>query len=263
MRNLFKNKKIITVAIALILLIVGVSVLTNTLLLVKINKKKYWIFVDNLSLNYSTLYNAHQNEIIYDYTDENVQSLKKFRWVEYIGINNNTQIKNLSFLSEMHYLKGIFYNGKNGNEIITEIENWLPLSDCKNLESFTGLNTCISDLSMFKEMKKLKEFYVETIYEAKVLNTQIVDISDIKYLINLEIFEICGNGIDDISNIKYCTKLKEVALYGLTSTDGSALLELPNLESLRIDKGVLTQEQIKTLREKGVEVYECEVDKTE
>lgn len=235
--------------ITFLAILIGAFVITDTPPVVIINKTPYIAFLNEITLRGE------------EYSSEDVKALKHMRWLKEITIHQ-TLINDVSFLNEMNLMEDIFFGG-NINEKYT-VKDWTPLSNCKKLENFCGYNMGICDLNIFKDSTLLKQLYVESLYGGYTYNTKINDISDVKYLVNLEAFGVSGKNITGIYELKYCTKLKSLTLYGTTTdADYSVLLELPNLEHLVIDKGVMPQEQLKTLREKGVKVYIHEVEDEE
>lgn len=70
----------------------------------------------------------------------------------------------------------------------------------------------------------------------------------------LTVLPLDNTKIHDISGIKNLQKLRYLAITGLECEDHSVLFELPNLTYLKINNGILTQEEIKILEDKGVKV---------
>ena len=246
-----KSKKIkqILIWVAGIILIVytGISVITNSPPIVFLDGKLCFTYKSSLDIQDS----RHDESF---FTNDDVDALSKFKWVKEINMAV-THITDISFLNNMKLLKDMHYCG----EIDYLVTDWSPLSSCKELETFCGMRLNMTDLSAFKELVNLKELYLENDYGSPVvidIETKISDISDVKYLINLEKLFLEGENITDISALKYCTKLKTIDLYGTNAEDYFVLLELPELKSLSIDKGVLTESEIKALEEKGIEVRE-------
>ena len=248
MKQKLNNKKKIAVGIlsAVILLLTGFFL---TRMFVNINGKYYFVFTNELKLTDSEIDNS------------DAEAISKLKWLKTINIQG-TQITDVSFFSELDSLKEVLYLEKVG----LEIEDITPLSNCRKLEHFCGYRLNITDLSIFKNMKNLKVLYVETIYGELLTgnHSKLTDISDVAHLVNLEELGVCCENLNDISSLKNCTKLQHLCIYGTTpQTDYSVLLELPELKSLSIDKGVLTESEIKALEEKGVEVHEQDYSEEE
>lgn len=182
------------------------------------------------------------------FSNNDIKAIKHMKRLECI-IMDGTKITDISFLNEMYSIKTIFIFCDPEYQIV----DWTPLIKCKSIVIFWGGNLGVSDLSIFKDLKSLKELNLDF---GSFMFSEINDISDIKYLTNLENFAIYGKDITDISDIRNCIKLETLTLHGTNATDYSAILELPNLQFLRIDKGVLTEKEIRTLKENGVEVIE-------
>jgi len=252
MKKISMVKKIMLILLALVLVLTGVSVITDTPPFVVIKDKHHFVFSSRLELSDSL-----RSEVYY--SNEDVKALEHMRWVKKLEMTV-THITDMSFLNKMKHLKEMYYVAYTG----FWVEDWTPLNNCKKLEFFCGMRLNMSDLSVFKELTNLKKLYIEhersgapVVIDTK---TKINDISDLQYLVNLENFYIQGENITDISSLAHCKKVKRLSLNGVTATDGSVLLELPNLESLEIDKGVLKESEIKALEEKGVSVYEYSKD---
>jgi len=243
MKSMSKGKKILSVLIVVVLVLLGVSVITDTPPVVFISGKPHFVFTKKLYLN--------ENRPD-SYTNDDVKALSHMRFVESFEMWG-TKITDISFLNGMSRLKSL--------TIVTnyQIDDFTPLGHCTKLERFKGYIPDISDLSAFKELSELYFLQVN------INGSKINDISDVKYLINLEWFLVGGENITDISELKYCTKLRHLSLVGTVSdVDYSVLHELPKLSHLFIDKGVLTENDVKTLEERGVSVNFNEVeDKTE
>ena len=250
-----KGKKGLLVLLVLVLVIIGVSVLTDTPPFVVINGKAYWVFTRDLDLE-----NGSYKDPKSYYSNKDVKALKHMRWVKELNLTY-THITDVSFLNEMCLLRKVFYFGN-----AYQIEDWTPISNCKKLETFCGFNLGnFYDLSVFKELVNLKSLYIETPYGiGYIRESKVNDISDVKYLVNLEVFAVCGKDITDISALKRCLKLKRLYLYEISAAaDYSVLFEIPDLEYLAIPKGVLKEYEIRTLEGKGVSVHEHEQTETE
>ena len=83
------------------------------------------------------------------------------------------------------------------------------------------------------------------------------DLSGLETLTNLQKCYIAGRGISDISEVRNCQKIVFLGLRGTTQdADYSVLLELPELDVLEIDSGVLPEDIKNELLEKGITVHE-------
>ena len=235
-----KKIKFWHILLAVIVLMTGMFIITDTRPVVFISGKAY--FGLSTKVQFRNVY----------FSEEDFNSLKHMRNVKQaVFIVDKLD---LTILKRMNRLKDLTI----GFRVDYYIEDWTTLSNCKKLEIFVGLNLKMTDLSTFKDMSNLKILYIESMGAANLKTSIINDISDVKSLTKLERFSVSGKNIIDISSLNSLVELKELSLFGTTCNDYSVLLELPNLKSLDIDKGVLTENEIKTLEEKGISVYEYE-----
>ena len=235
MKSIFKSKKTLVICIALITALLMLIVFPP---LVFIGGKPHWTFSSEISMN--------QKER--NFTNKDVKALKHMIWVKSVFMSG-TQITDISFLDRMHFVKNLTLVCSDDYPIY----DLAPLSNCNKLERFLGSIPNITDLSSLKELIRL------SFLQINISNSKINDISDVKYLVNLEWFIVGGENITDISSLQYCTKLEHISLSGTTAdTDYSVLFELPKLNYLAVDKGVLSENEIRTFKERGVHVYERE-----
>lgn len=206
------------------------------LLTVKIHGKRHFRYAKEFCLSFCDLEDGES---------EKIAELKKLKSIRI----NRTNMTDISFFEDLEHIEDVYFGG------IGEYVDFSILKSCKNLQEFCGSDFGITDLSDFQEVVSLKTFTILQISESKI-----TDISDVKYLINLEEFSVPGMNISDISALKSCQKLKRVTITGMnTDTDCSVFLELPELEYLRVDEGVLPEDVKEKLLEKGVEVVEDKV----
>ena len=244
-------KKKVSAIIIVVVLTICISFVTNTFPFVYINGELYSVFAKNLNLFYYNL----DGEPCDNTEVEDIARLKRLKTISIQGNN----ITDVSFLKNMTSLETLLYWGN------SEQVDFTPIQHCENLKEFCGGNFQLENLAPFKECTSLTTLSLEYV-ESRFLENDVSyinDISDIKNLVNLEKLYIKGENITDISALKYCTKLKTIDLYGTNAEDYSVLLELPNLEYLGIDKGKLTESEIKALEEKGVEVHEQDYSEEE
>lgn len=227
-------------------LIIGVSVATDTRPVLLINGKAYFGYSAKISC-------------IGSFTKKDLKSLKYMRNLKKAAFIVDEL--DLEILRRMNNLRELTI-GFRGDYYIYD---WTALNSFKKLEYFNGLNLKMTDLSAFKNMHNLKILYIESVGAANLKTSIINDISDVKSLTKLERFSISGKNITDISCLSNLLELKELSLFGTNCDNYSILLKLPKLEHLSIDKGVLTEKEIKMFEEKGVSVteYEREVEKNE
>ena len=207
------------------------------------------IFTRNLVLD-----NVHDKEKPYDNAD--VETLNRMRFLTDLEMRN-TEITDLSFLENKDAVHRIFYLGKSGYPI----EDWNYLTKCENLTFFLGERVEMSDLSAFRGLSNLEELYIEYEYDIPLmvenLDVLVNDLSGLETLTNLQKCYIAGRDISDISEVRNCQKIVFLGLRGTTrDADYSVLLELPELDVLEIDSGVLPEDIKNELLEKGITVHE-------
>lgn len=234
--NTKPKKKLIVWILLLFVLIVMLLMFFNRMPIAIVNGKLYSIIDTEL----------HFNEDDGEFTEKDEVALSRLWWAESIYMLD-TKINDISFLSEMPNLNHL-------NICERYIEDWSALEQCHNLESIHAVNIDISDLSPFKSLENLK--YLNISFDSDILEcSKLTDISDIKYLTDLETLWLCGNDISDISALESCVKLQELTLQGITADDYSVLLKLPNLRFLVMDTSLVNEEILNSLIEKGVEIY--------
>lgn len=243
-----KFKKTAGIILLAIVLISSLLCMFNKFPIVIIGDKLHTVFETKLEIR--TVY----DDATYD--NDDVYSLSRMRYLKKLHLSG-TDITDFSFLENMSSLKEFNYLGR----IDVKNHKWEYLKECKNLESFCGEAMSISDLTVFSELTKLEKLYVDNEFGLRLdmsdVEIVINDFSGIETLTNLKEFHVCGRNINDISPLKNCKKIEKLGLYGTTAeADYSVLLELPELYSLCVDKGIIPDEIKEKLIAKGVEVYE-------
>jgi hypothetical protein len=183
-----------------------------------------------------------------------ISRLRRLEEIYLFGITVETP-NTLDFLGTMTSLRSITFSMRLPHPEYVNLD-WL--GNLQNLEAFTGMNLGITDLSAFRGLTNLRVLGANAMPPSVSNNSQLGDISDVRYLVNLEEFHFIGNDkITDISAIGCLTELEKLSIYGVCETaDFSVLFSLPNLQTLRIDGGRLTEEQVSELRGKGIHVFE-------
>lgn len=221
--------------------------------IVTINNKLYYTYSKELQISSFTIL-----------SEKDISSLKYMKWLKVISLSVEN-LNDISFFYQMNDLEKIYFTN-----LDCQINDWSPIENCINLKSFSGTFLKFNDLKCFSTLNNLKSLCL--------LDCEVKDISGIENLKNLNTFEISGKNTDDfaslnklsnlstlkilyadITNISFIKDLKNLnnlSLYGNKIQDYSVVFELPNLKELTIDKGALTEEELKTLKEKGVNVTE-------
>ena len=240
----------------IIILIIGYYIpffITKSPSIVTINNKLYYTYSKELEIPPFTIL-----------SEKDISSLKYMKWLKDISLSVE-DLNDISFFSQMNNLEKIYFMN-----LDCQINDWSPIENCINLKSFSGTFLKFNDLECFSTLNDLKYLCL--------LDCEVKNISGIENLKNLNTFEISGKNTDDftslnklsnlntlkilyaditdISFIKNLKNLNNLSLYGNKIQDYSVVFELPNLKELSIDKGALTEEELKTLKEKGVNVKE-------
>ncbi len=234
--NTKSNKKRIVWILFLFVIVITIFVLSNRIP-IAIVKGKFYSIIDT---------ELHFSGSDGEFTEKDEVALSRLWWAESIYMLD-TKINNIDFLSEMPNLNHL-------NICEYHIEDWSALEQCPNLESIHAVNIDVSDLSPFKSLENLK--YLNISFDSDILEcSKLTDISDVKYLTELETLWLCGNDISDISALESCVKLQELTLQGITADDYSVLLKLPNLRFLVMDTSLVNEEILNSLIEREVEIY--------
>lgn len=242
MKSNFK-KKLIFISIFLFIVLYLFSDFSP---IVFINHTPYFAFTRELDLFY-------YDDMPYDNDDLN--GIKRLKWLKTLKIQGN-EITDVSFLYSMDEIENIIFWG-NGDNV-----DFMPIKNCKKLASFYGGSFGLTNADVFKDCVNLKTLSIEMVESRLLLNhnTQLSDISSIKYLVNLVTLSVYGNNISDISSLNYCTNLSDITLHGINASDHSPLLNLPNLKKLTIDEDYLTKQEITALQQRGILVIERSIN---
>jgi hypothetical protein len=158
-------------------------------------------------------------------SNKDIEQIKYLKSLEIIHLEN-TDIKDLSFLSELLKLNMITVN----NSYIKKIDNFPNLEKLKKIKYISLGNIEVYNCDIFENLYSLESL--------EIINTS-PTLTNIDGLINLK----------DIGFLRLRVNLSECK-------DISAVMQLPNLRFLSLQKGVLTEEQIRILEEKGVDIVE-------
>lgn len=167
-----------------------------------------WIIASNLNgLNSSKL---HQKIIgIYQFVGS-LKTLKKFRYLRYLGVDNNTVDNDVSFLAKNLNLTHLNLSMRFG------ISNISELRQLKNLKSL--IITC--------REKSYDEFFKDT-HEKDCETDYLKDLSFLSELPWLESLAIPGNKLEDVTAI---STLKNLKYLDLSHND---IKEMPDLSELK------------------------------
>ena len=177
--------------------------------------------------------------------------------VEQLFISSYPPIEDISFLENFTQLKLLRIDWR------SRINNFEPLKYLKNLESLILFNI-INDFDVFLYLNNLRRLFMENMLNDQIPSDQIIDISPIKNLNNLNflhfrsqsnfvnresIFELssleelrlylCEYDFD-ISNISYLHNLKDLILFSPAVIDMARIGSLQNLRKASINASGFT-----------------------
>lgn len=196
-----------------------ISFMCLVLILTMLRLTKKVIRIGNAySFSFSNELLINENHNVHD---DNVDEIVYFENLQSLSISN-TNITKMDFLMKLDELE--FLNVVCSAEC--PVINIPSLKYNKNLEYVSLINVEIENLDIFAELEKIEMLTIAPI------NTEIYDISGIKNL----------------------HKLRYLSLNRVKCQNLSIIFEMSDLEYLKINNGVLTQEEIEALEKKGVEV---------
>ena len=272
--NFIKHKKIIFfVAIFILALVIFYEINMHY---VFINGHIYNCKITSLNLNHKVL------------CENDVKNIARLQELEELDIFEAT-ITDISFLSKLEKLRFLSIGGRTNCDII----DWSPLGECSQLEYLRLWDADFSNLTYIKKLDNLRTLdmsfgnnlnniddivYLSNLKEVYLNSNNLSDITPICQLKNIEKIVICST-IVEIPDLSVCTQLKYLVLLvdanqykhiknisGLANSsieelvlnakpdEHSSLWEMPNLSKLTISNGVLTAEEIESLRVIGVTV---------
>jgi hypothetical protein len=189
---------------------------------VTIGGRFYSIFTREMRLyNINTGY--FENE---KFAGKDLKKLKRFVNLDILSIMGSG-VSDLEFLRGKKTIKDLTLKFYPENTVT----DFSPLLDCVNVEYFSAQGFHSPNLDMLANMKNLTW----------------LDMWSIKNPENPE-------EPVDISALSNLTQLSSLTLERTNCGDCSVLLEMENLSSIYIDDGELTEEQVKILEDKGVNV---------
>lgn len=222
------NMKIFLIKlIVLVLFVIFLFYISN----IKIGEKRYFIMSSSVS--------------IYNYTNFNEKELEKLKWFPILKdiSYTNVSMSDINWLREINSeVKECFISGSGINKLdITALNN-----TSIDLVSFTRLN--VDDFSDVIDNNNIEVIYAWS-YDGKSFS----GLENFQSLENVYIANAFN--LTNCDSLKECSKLKSLTLvHSNILHDYSSIFEIPKLEYLCIDEGALSDEQVKTLIDNGVEV---------
>ena len=185
-------------------------------------------------------------------TDFNESELKKLGWfpllekVRYV----NYYMSDINWVSKLNpKVKECSVSGSGFNKMDLKALNDTSLE----FIIFTRLN--IDDFSVVTDNQTIREIYAWC-YDGESLD----GIENFRSLETLYLAD--AHDLADCSALKECGELKSLSIIQCDMTnDYSCVLDIPKLEYLQLDKDTLSDEQVKTLTDRGVEVSFYDYDK--
>lgn len=222
-----KLKFAIIKLVILFLIIIFLYCISN----IKIGEKRYFIMSSSIS--------------IYNDTNFDEKELSKLKWFPVLNdiSYTNFYMTDINWLNELNSkVKKCLVSGSGVNKLDIKALNNTSIE----FLSFSRLN--IDDFSDVIDNNSINEIYAWS-YDGK-------SFSGLENFRNLEnIYIANAHNITNFDALKECSNLKSLTLIqSNVLNDYSSLIDIPKLEYLCIDDGVLSDEQLKMLIDIGVEV---------
>lgn len=182
--------------------------------------------------------------------NSNISDLTGLEYANLLNIQvEGNQITDLSPLSYMDRLSGIYMSDNQISDLTpltgmikidriilnnNQISDITPLSTLTNLLVICLENNQIEDLSPISDLP--------LVYALEIIDNQISDLSKMNGtgLLNLDVLNISGNPIQDISALSMYTKIEQLGAIGCQITDISALSEMEKMYALKLDDNQIT-----------------------
>jgi len=152
-------------------------------------------------------------------TDAHLRPLANLPNLEYLDLNGNRLITNLTPLAGLGELKKL-YLGNNA------IANLTPLVGLNKLKTLDLNNNEISDLGNLSDLKQLEKLNLS--------DNQNLDLASLPSLLELKELRLENNEISDLSPLSGLAKLEELYLNCNQIEDLTPLMEIGNLESVEL-----------------------------
>ena len=170
----------------------------------------------------------------------------------------NCGLVNVSFLSELPRLRTLYLPDNRINDLtplagLTELRTVYldrnPLTDLTPLTKLPALTTLsiqgvtIADyvLSDLKEAMPDCHIFSDSVVE----EPRPVSLGGLAFTEDVEVLDLAGRDVEDISKLNYCLQLRELDLSGNRVRDYSVLAGLPKLSVLTLTDADLTDEQLR------------------
>ncbi len=170
------------------------------------NEQK-WEYIDTTNIVKNTIQDI----------PESIKSLKKLEIFNF----TDTDIKNLSFLSELSQLKFLKCDQ-------TNVNNLAPLSNSLKLQALICDQTVVSDLSPLSGLSQLQTL--------KFSYTNISDLSPLSNLPQLQTLQIINTSVNDLTPLRSLSKLQTLQCDQTPINDLSPLSGLLQLQTLKLSQ---------------------------
>lgn len=146
----------------------------------------------------------------------------------------DTLVEDLSPLSNLFQLQDLAAEK-------TRVRDLSPIAGLTNLRRLNLEGTEITDLSYLRDLTKLRVLNLDNC-------RNVMDISPVAELVNLESFLIPDTNVIDLSPVKKLNRLKSIALDGSPVRDLTPLMALENLKSVSVRRSNVLRKDIENFR---------------
>jgi hypothetical protein len=120
---------------------------------------------------------------------------------------------------------------------------------CNDMVALDFGHCCVSDMSFLKYMPNLKILIIVENYPSDGSSRRLKNITDVKYCTKLRYFEFFANDVQDISSLQYLTELEDLNFCYNPVESTEYIKNLPHLQKLWIYGTHIPYEQLQELRE--------------
>ncbi|MBQ6638500.1 MAG: hypothetical protein IJH82_07585 [Lachnospiraceae bacterium] len=120
---------------------------------------------------------------------------------------------------------------------------------CNDMVALDFGHCCVSDISFLKYMPNLKILIIVENYPSDGSSRRLKNITDVKYCTKLRYFEFFANDVQDISSLQYLTELEDLNFCYNPVESTEYIKNLPHLQKLWIYGTHIPYEQLQELRE--------------
>lgn len=198
-------------------------------------------------------------------TSNDLEELKNMPNLKHLDIDENS-ITDLSEIGELILLEGLYLGG---SDRFDKPKDFTHLKNLTNLKYFYGFGLDLNDLTVFENADGLLYFELsgadiqngldivcskDDLTVLSLSSCTSDDFSPIGNCKKLKRLGLSNTNVNDLSFLKYLTNVERLYIKGVHAEDYSALLEMPSLTYLSLYRGTIPEDILKKLEEKGVEL---------